>query len=54
MIVHTAFCLGVDVMIAVLLFYSTARIEILASEVEQATDEIHIISCIRKHQEITR
>ncbi|XP_067210328.1 odorant receptor 23a-like [Linepithema humile] len=53
-IAHTVSCLGVDVMIAVLLFYPTAKLEILASEIEQATNEIQVISCIRKHQEITR
>lgn len=51
-IAQTVFCLGVDIMIAVILFYSTAKLEILAFEVEQATNEIHIVSCIKKHQEI--
>ncbi|XP_072755624.1 uncharacterized protein [Anoplolepis gracilipes] len=51
-IAQTVFCLGVDIMIAVILFYSTAKLEILASEVKQAINEIHIISCVRKHQEI--
>ena len=53
-IAHTVFCFGVDVMIATILLYSTSRLEILASEVQQVTDEIHIITCIRKHKEITR
>lgn len=53
-IAQTVFCLDVDIMIAVILFYSTVKLELLASEVEQATNEIHIISCIRKHQEIIR
>ncbi|XP_070151718.1 uncharacterized protein [Polyergus mexicanus] len=51
-IAQTVFCLGVDIMIAVILFYSTAKLEILALEVEQATNEIHIVSCIKKHQKI--
>ncbi|XP_025270809.1 uncharacterized protein LOC112639857 [Camponotus floridanus] len=53
-ITQTVFCLDVDIMIAVILFYSTVKLEILASEVEQATNEIDIISCIRKHQEIIK
>lgn len=51
-IVHVVLCLGVDVMIAVFLFYSTARLEMLSFEIGQATNEIHVISCIKKHQEI--
>ncbi|KAL6264240.1 hypothetical protein P5V15_004328 [Pogonomyrmex californicus] len=51
-VAHTVLCLGVDVMIAVLLFYSTARLQMLSFEIEQATNEIHIISCVKKHQEI--
>ncbi|XP_011860756.1 PREDICTED: uncharacterized protein LOC105557944 [Vollenhovia emeryi] len=51
-ITHTVLCFGVDVMIAVFLFYSTARIEMLSFEVEQAANEISIISCVKKHQEI--
>lgn len=51
-IVHVILCLGVDVMIAVFLFYSTARLEMLSFEIGQATNEIHVISCIKKHQEI--
>lgn len=50
---HTVFCLGVDIMIAVFLFYSTARLEMLSLEIQQASDENVLISCIRKHQEIT-
>lgn len=53
-IAQTVFCLDVDIMIAVILIYSTVKLELLASEVEQATNEIHIISCIRKHQEIIK
>jgi len=53
-ITQTVFCLDVDIMIAIILFYSTVKLEILASEVEQATNEIDIISCIRKHQEIIK
>ena len=51
---YTVSCLGVDIMIAFLLFYSTARLETLASEIEQAIDDIHVTSCIRKHQEIIK
>lgn len=51
-IAHTVFCLGVDVMIAVLLFYPTARLEMLALEIQEATNESHVVSCIKKHQEI--
>ncbi|XP_014469765.1 PREDICTED: odorant receptor 4-like [Dinoponera quadriceps] len=53
-IAHTVFCLGVDVMIAVLLFYTTARLEMLTFEIQRAINETHVISCIQKHQEITR
>lgn len=53
-ILQTVLCLGVDVMIAVFLFYSTARLEMLSFEIEQATNEINVISCVRKHQEIIR
>ncbi|XP_011859628.1 PREDICTED: uncharacterized protein LOC105557092 [Vollenhovia emeryi] len=53
-VAHTVFCFGVDIMITVILFYSSAKLEILASEVQHATHEIHIIACIRKHQEIIR
>lgn len=52
LVAQTVFCLDVDVMIALFFFYSAARLEILASEIEQATDEDHVISCIKKHQEI--
>lgn len=51
-IAHTAVCLNVDIMIAVFFFYSTARLEILAFKLEQATNEAHVISCIKQHQEI--
>lgn len=51
-VAHTVFCLGVDVMIAVILFYSSARLEILAFEMQHVTNAIHMILCIRKHQEI--
>ncbi|XP_071576458.1 uncharacterized protein [Temnothorax nylanderi] len=53
-IAHTVFCFGVDVMITVMLFYSSAKLEILASEIQYAINEIHVISCIRRHQEIIR
>ncbi|KYN43220.1 Odorant receptor Or2 [Trachymyrmex septentrionalis] len=53
-ITHTVFCIGVDVMIAVILFYSSAKLEILTFEIQRTTNEIHLISCIRKHQEITK
>lgn len=53
-VAHTVVCFGVDVMITVILFYSSAKLEILGSEVQLATNETHIISCIRKHQEITK
>lgn len=53
-IIHTVFCIGVDVMIAVILFYSSAKLEILAFEIQQTINEIYLISCIRKHQEITK
>ncbi|KMQ87825.1 odorant receptor or2-like protein [Lasius niger] len=49
---HVVFCLGMDVMIAIFFFYLAARMEILAFEIEQATDEAHVISSIQKHQEI--
>ncbi|XP_072742530.1 uncharacterized protein [Anoplolepis gracilipes] len=49
---HVVFCLNVDVMITLFFLYSTARLEMLAFEIEQAIDEKHIISCIKKHQEI--
>ncbi|CAL1679889.1 unnamed protein product [Lasius platythorax] len=51
-IAHTIFCLDVDIMIAVFFFYSTARLEMLAFEIERATDEDHVVSSIKKHQEI--
>ncbi|XP_032690468.1 uncharacterized protein LOC116853468, partial [Odontomachus brunneus] len=51
-IAHTVLCLGVDIMIAVLLFYPTARIEMLALEIQGATDESDVVSCVKKHQEI--
>ncbi|XP_029675435.1 uncharacterized protein LOC115242948 [Formica exsecta] len=49
---HTVFCLNVDIMMAVFFLYSAARLEMLAFEIEQATDETHVISSIKKHQEI--
>lgn len=52
-IVHVIFSFGVDIMIAVILFYSSAKLEILASEVQHAINDIQVISCIRKYQEIT-
>jgi len=51
-VAHTVFYLNVDVMMATFFLYSAARLELLAFEIEQATDEKHIISCIKKHQEI--
>jgi len=51
---YTAFCFGTDIMVAVILFYSSAQLEILTFEVQHATNEIHVISCIRKHQEIIK
>jgi len=53
-IAHTVFCFGADVMVTVILFYSSAKLEILIFEVQHATNEIHVISCIRKHQEIIK
>lgn len=53
-IVHVVFCLGMDVMIALFLFYLAAKLEILAFEIEQATDEAYIIICIKKHQKIIK
>ncbi|XP_070149017.1 uncharacterized protein [Polyergus mexicanus] len=49
---HTVFCLDVDIMMALFFLYSAARLEMLASEIKQATDETHVISSIKKHQEI--
>lgn len=51
---HIVFCLNVDIMMAVFFLYSAARLKILAFEIEQATDENHVISSIRKHQEIIK
>lgn len=49
---YTIFSIHVDIMIAVFCFYSAARLEMLAFEIEQATNETHIISSIKKHQAI--
>ncbi|XP_050454883.1 uncharacterized protein LOC126853313 [Cataglyphis hispanica] len=49
---YTIFSLNVDIMIAVFFFYSTARLEMLALEIEQA-NEFHI-SSIKKHQAIIK
>lgn len=53
-IAHAVVCLNVDVMIAVFFFYSTARLEMLAFKLERATNEDHVISCIKQHQEIIK
>ncbi|XP_072767272.1 uncharacterized protein [Anoplolepis gracilipes] len=49
---YTGCCLDVDIMIALFCFYTAARLEMLTLEIGQATDEIHVISAIKKHQEI--
>lgn len=49
---YTVTCLNVDIMIVILIFYCTVKLEVLACEVRQATDNNDIIVCIRKHQEI--
>lgn len=51
---QTVFCLNVDIMIAVFLLYSTARLEIVASEIDRATNETDIVLCVRKQHEIAR
>ncbi|CAL1679887.1 unnamed protein product [Lasius platythorax] len=50
--VHTAFSFNVDIMIAVFFFYSASRLEMLAFEIERATNEAYVVSSIKKHQEI--
>lgn len=44
----------VDFMIAMFLWYSSARLEMLGEEFQQVTHKNQMKKCIRKHQEIIR
>ncbi|KAF3054642.1 Odorant receptor 379, partial [Nylanderia fulva] len=51
-ILQTGFCITVDFMIAMFFWYSSARLEMLAQELQQITHENDLKTCIQKHQEI--
>ncbi|XP_011701238.1 PREDICTED: uncharacterized protein LOC105457958, partial [Wasmannia auropunctata] len=51
-ILQTGFCITVDFMIAMFLWYPAARLEMLGQELQQITHENQIKMCIKKHQEI--
>lgn len=53
-ILQTGFCITVDFMIGMFFWYTTARLEMLALELQQTTHECQMKSCFRKHQEIIK
>ncbi|XP_047366821.1 odorant receptor 30a-like [Vespa velutina] len=49
---QTALCVCVDFMIAMLMWYSATKLEILGLKLENATDKYKIKNCAKEHQKI--
>ncbi|XP_011871996.1 PREDICTED: uncharacterized protein LOC105564314 [Vollenhovia emeryi] len=53
-ITQCGLCVSVDLMFAVFLLYSAARLEMLCLQIQTAKNARHVNRCIKKHQEIIK
>ncbi|KOC67845.1 Odorant receptor 49b [Habropoda laboriosa] len=51
-ILQTAFCISVDFMIALLISFSAAKLDILGMKLRKANGHDVLVSCVKEHQEI--
>ncbi|KAL2723662.1 odorant receptor 67c-like [Vespula maculifrons] len=51
---QTALCVCVDFMIAMLMWYSATKLEILGLKLENAADKYKLIDCAKEHQKILK
>ncbi|CAK9806580.1 Odorant receptor 49b [Anthophora plagiata] len=51
-ILQTAFCISVDFMIALLISFTSAKLDILGMKLREAYDYGMLVSCVKEHQEI--
>ena len=53
-ILQTGLCIAVDYMIAMMLWYCTARLEMLGSKIKNVTSNYELGLCVQEHQKLIK